>query len=296
MIVPNQENIKVHFAAAENNNHFCEILAGGGQYLLYTVFPLICQKFGIKTVPYGNEIQNTGKTRYENSKHCIMDSGLFSLMFGAHKGNYNEEFLNKWYYELINYVKTKEYLGTCVEIDCQKIFGVEKAWEFRERMKNDLPNNRQINVFHKEDGKKGLERMIEFSDYIAISVPELRFLGQKRYVKDIAYFIKNKKPSIDIHLLGCTELSLLKDLKFCSSSDSTSWNSCVRYGNIQTRNNTKKHISTIKETAYSEYRNIVLENHKKFNVKPLNEKRHSILAFQVNELKLLYTKTVGNQN
>ena len=50
----------------------------------------------------------------------------------------------------------------------------------RENERNTFPNNRIINVFHKEDGKKGLERLIEFSDYIAISVPELRVIGTKK--------------------------------------------------------------------------------------------------------------------
>ncbi len=39
------------------------------------------------------------------------------------------------------------------------------AWDFRQRMKKDLPNNRIINVFHLEDGMKGLDRMIEFAEY-----------------------------------------------------------------------------------------------------------------------------------
>lgn len=296
MIVPNQSNLKVHFAAAENNNHFCELKAGGAKYLLFTVFPLICQKFGIKTVPYGNEIVNTGKKIYDNTNHCIMDSGLFTLMFGSHKGNKDEKFIEQWYNELLNYVHTREYKGTCVEVDCQKVLGVAKAWEFRKKMKKELPNNRQINVFHKEDGQKGLDRMIEFSDYIAISVPELRFLGQKNYTERIANYIKNKKPNIDIHLLGCTELKLLKNLSFCSSSDSTSWNSGVRYGLITLRNGKKGHISLLKKEHYEPYLEDVIRLHKETEAKITSGMRSGILAFQVNELINQYTHYAGNQD
>lgn len=103
-----------------------------------------------------------------------MDSGLFTLMFGADKGKRDEAFLYTWMLKLVDFVKETGFKGTCVEVDCQKILSPEMAWSFRKEMKRLLPNNRIINVFHLEDGKEGLNRMIDFSDYIAISVPELR--------------------------------------------------------------------------------------------------------------------------
>lgn len=170
----------------------------------------------------------------DNMRHVIQDSGLFTLMFGSKKGvKKNEETINKWYDGLVEFTLEHGCNVTCVEVDCQKILGVEKAWEFREKIRKDLPNNRIINVFHLEDGQRGLDRMIEFSDYIAISVPELRIANKKEYVPALAKYIKSKKPSIDIHLLGCTELGLLKKCSFCTSSDSTSWTSPKRYGFIE---------------------------------------------------------------
>ena len=53
--------------------------------------------------------------------------------------------------------------------------GVSKGYEEK------IPN-RIINVFHIEDGQKGLDRLIEYSDYIALSVPELRILKKKEYL------------------------------------------------------------------------------------------------------------------
>lgn len=233
MIVENQSNIKVHFAGAENLIRCNLILKGAkSNYSLFTIFPFLCDSFGIK-----HGYQNKGLTydevannNFENSKHCIQDSGLFSLMFGSYKGDKSERFIEEWYNRLVETTLNGKYKGSVVEVDCQKVLGVEKAWELRKRMKQDLPDNRQINVFHKDDGQAGLDRMIEFSDYIAISVPELRALGQKNYTERIAHYIKNKKPSIDIHLLGCTENKLLKSLNFCSSADSTSWVSFNKFG------------------------------------------------------------------
>ena len=49
MIVPNQKNIKVHFAGLENQD-FAEILhkVSGIKYSLFTIFPFIAHKVGIK--------------------------------------------------------------------------------------------------------------------------------------------------------------------------------------------------------------------------------------------------------
>jgi hypothetical protein len=233
MIVENQSNVKIHFAGGENLIRSNLILKGvNSNYSLFTIFPFLCDKFEIK-----HGYQNKGLTynevaqnNFENSRHCIQDSGLFSLMFGSYKGEKSEKFIIEWYEKLVETTLSGNYLGTVVEVDCQKVLGVQKAWELRRKMKTDLPNNRQINVFHKEDGQRGLDELIEFSDYIAISVPELRAMKQKNYTYKIAHYIKNKKPEIDIHLLGCTENKMLRELNFCSSADSTSWVSLNKFG------------------------------------------------------------------
>jgi hypothetical protein len=194
-------------------------------------------RYGLFTVyPFIRKGQNHDRDFIDNVhryfNHAIMDSGLFTLMFGAEKGKKTAAFMDEWIEKLIGFVEGTGFRGTCVEVDCQKILGVKKAWEYREKLKRALPNNRQINVFHIDDGPAGLDRMIEFSDYIAISVPELRATGKKQYTERLAHYIKNRKPEIDIHLLGCTEGKLLRALRFCTTSDSTSWKQSSRWGLI----------------------------------------------------------------
>lgn len=228
------ENIKVHFAGSDGEPKFdASIKCAGVNYRLYSCYEFIAKKkiddtFLLKET-------SSIKTYDKEYKHVIQDSGLFTLMFGAGKGQKIDlDFLIDWQDKLIKFVKENDLKCTCVEIDCQKILGVEEAWFLRKRMKKLLPN-RQINVFHYEDGKEGLDRLIDFSDYIAISVPELRIVKPKRYkeyVCSLTRYIKRKKPSIDIHLLGCTEIGLLKENTFCTSADSTSWLSGVRYGSV----------------------------------------------------------------
>lgn len=293
MIVENQSNIKVHFATTEDINHAISSLAGGVNYGLGTAFPFVYKMFKSGKLDNKKIIKNVSS----NYKHYILDSGLFTLMFGSLKGKKDESYLDRWYECLTEYVLQENYTGTMVEVDCQKVLGVEKAWNYRVKIKDKVPN-RIINVFHFEDGQKGLDRLIEFSDYIAISVPELRFIKKKEYLYELANYIKNKKPKIDIHLLGFTEKNNLKKFSFCSSCDSSSWISGVRYGEIETIVG-KSHINNIKK-------NIINENSKKWlNIRnnffpthkiPVNIEHNAILSFAAEQSLKIYINYGGNQD
>jgi hypothetical protein len=293
MIVPNQSNLKVHFAGAEVMNQFYAVEQLGIRYSLYTAFPFLertvlqSKKSPLMPCELKGREYDIPKYIASKSKHCIQDSGLFTLMFGSHKGQKDEKLMNAWYDGLVNFTLNNNNGATCVEVDCQKILGVEKAWEYRQRLAKDIPN-RIINVFHKEDGQRGLDRLIEFSNYIAISVPELRFLGQKNSVVKIANYIKNKKPTIDIHLLGCTELKILKELKFCSSADSTTYIAGKRYGYIKGR-----HINTIKT---QEVKKLVGDEVYDYLRKWNNEINTNFLCLSIHYLNQEYTKYAGSQD
>jgi hypothetical protein len=241
-------NIKVHFAGTEQIDHALVIHKVPVYYYLFTVFPFIAPRIGIKPFPILVKKLFVPKELEKIAKHLIMDSGLFTLMFGSHAGNRDKAFLDNYFALLIDFIQTNKLSCTCVEIDCQKVLGIDAAWEYRYKMR-DMLQNKQINVFHIEDGQKGLDRLIEFSDYIAVSVPEIRLVKQnhKEAVYQLACYIKNKKPGIDIHLLGCTEAELLKRCRFCTSSDSTSWQQPNRYGHIG-----NYHVSSIKTERLDE--------------------------------------------
>lgn len=290
------DNIKVHFAGGEVQNQFIAAKALGVRYHLYTAFPfverMVLPKFKSPIMPLKWQKENPSiqipKFICDNSTHVIQDSGLFTLMFGSQAGKKDEALVNKWYDGLVKFTLNHGLPVTCVEVDCQKILGVEKAWEFRERIRKDLPNNRIINVFHFEDGQKGLDRLIEFSDYIAISVPELRKIGRKDYVVSLAQYIKRKKPSIDIHLLGCTEFSLIHKCRFCTSCDSTSWVAGKRFGTLE-----KHHISDIKlDKVIDVVGRDVYEEINKIN----SETNTKFLLLSIYILKQKYEACCGNQD
>jgi hypothetical protein len=227
-------NIKVHFAAAEQIDFALIAHEAGVQYFLWTVFPFISDYFNLSHYSITVNRLFPPRVLEKISRHTIMDSGLFTLMFGAHAGKRDKIFMEKYQEALIDFVVSHELKSVCVEIDCQKILGTKEAWNFRRRMRDRLPN-RQINVLHYEDGQKGLDRLIEFTDYMGISVQEIHKKTGKDY-KEHTYklvsYIKNKKPDVDIHLLGATDKYLLNQCRFCTSADSTSWMGVNRFGSI----------------------------------------------------------------
>ena len=292
------DNVKVHFAAGEVQNQYIAALALGVNYSLYTCYPWVERKIfpSAKSpiMPLKWQKEDSGRLipKYiaDTTLHTIQDSGLFTLMFGSQKqAKKDETLINRWYDGLVEFTLAHGAPVTCVEVDCQKLLGPEKAWEFRERLRRDLPErNRIINVFHLEDGQKGLDRMIEYSDYIAISVPELRFAGKKNIVPSLARYIKSKKPSIDIHLLGCTEVKLLKECSFATSADSTSWVSGKRFGFLKGR-----HIRTLDRAAVLD---LVGEEAWDMINEYNSPENTDFLCASIAILKNEYEKAAGNQD
>lgn len=295
-------NLKVHFAAVENVPQFLACVAAKVNFSLFTVYPFIAGQFGL-----GDVIQmflNREPLRVPHlieqfSKHVIMDSGLFTLMFGAKGGSHSHNFIERWQAAIVEFVLESGYTGTMVEVDCQKVLTVEAAWVLRERLRRELPHNRQINVYHYEDGYHGLDRLIEFSSYIAISIPEMRVLKRSKYnICKLVDYIKNKRPELDIHLLGCTDLTLLKALSFCTSSDSTSWKSSLRYGNLETLSG-KVHIreffnnTKLRDEYYVKVYDAVEATGVHLPV--AYYKNLSALTFAAEQLKYIYADACGKQ-
>lgn len=293
-------NLKVHFAGSDNSvTHMISASLANVNYSLFTCYPFIKGKKVDSDMTYPDNKIFVPKLIQPLRKHIIMDSGLFTLMFGAEKGNQQTvKSLTEWQDKTANFVNQNKLTCTCVEIDCQKVLGVKEAWYFRERMKKVMPNNRHINVFHLEDGSKGLDRLIEFSDYIAFSVPELRIHRPKTYRKDLkalTYYTKNKKPKIDIHLLGCTENDLLKDNKFCTSSDSTSWLAANRYGRMAYK---KYHVNDISQNARRSIRSKIINQYNQYCKDGLTDKKVKYMEdayFNAVICRKKYESMVGSQ-
>jgi len=101
-------------------------------------------------------------------------------------------------------------------------------------------------------------------------------------------------------LLGCTEIKLLEKLKFCSSCDSTSWKSVLRYGNIELANGKKMLYKNInKELILKKYLHKMENYITELKLKPITERgkiNYSTLIFQAEQLKEKYSYYAGNQD
>lgn len=289
------DNLKVHFAGSEQIDFSMIASKAGVKYFLFTCFPFISQQFGIKGYPITCKTLFPPAEIEKFSQHTIMDSGLFTLMFGAHKGKRDKAFLNQWMDAMIQFVLDNNIKATCVECDCQKVLGVDEAWEFRRRFRDSI-SNPIINVFHYEDGNIGLDRLIEFAEYIAISVPELRIVKPKTYKEDVyrlACYIKNRKPDIKIHLLGCTEVKMLERCNFCTTADSTSWQAVNRFGRIL-----GNHVKTIRPEVKERCKQAVLDTMRACSIEPTEKRIDYYSNYYISAClhKREYEKAAGSQD
>ena len=176
---------------------------------------------------------------YHKTKDCnadwIMDSGLFTMMFGAGSHiTYNEKDLLEYTYKYLNSMKEINYENYIVEMDVHKVLGVDKLKKFRGIFEKEYDIEKTIYVWHKEEGQDGFDKLCKRYPYIAISIPELRIVlkGKGSLNKAVAHIIgrANKiNPNIKIHLLGCTQQGLMEQSGYYSC-DSTSWLSSAKYG------------------------------------------------------------------
>lgn len=215
--------MKVHFAG--NGIDADELLAAGVRYRLESFY----------------EIKVRGRRdtleQWNSFRHVIIDSGLFTLMFGSEAGmEITMEFCERWLSQYVEFINATPFrCADFVELDVQKKLSVEAAWELRRRMRGLINKGTIINVYHLED--ENPDRLIDYSDYIAVSIPELRFnpnvSERERYAITRYISHKAKARGKRVHLLGCTERKYMRAFSYCDSSDSTSWQAAFRYGKLK---------------------------------------------------------------
>lgn len=236
--------MKVHFAG-EGGSKFGPsygLLKAGIKYRLQSFYDI-----NVRNAKFDIEIVNM-------FRHTIIDSGLFTMMFGSEsKKGISQEQILKWMGQYIKFINETPFENASfVECDVQKKLSSEYAWELRKEMKSKINKGTVINVYHLED--ENPDKLIDFSDYIAISLPELRFNVSEKERFNITKYIANKAvlKNKKVHLLGCTEMRYLKEFSHCFSCDSTSWQSSFRFGSIKTKENGNISISEIRNQKEEE--------------------------------------------
>ena len=280
------QNIKVHFAGLESKNFINAVSEMGVVYGLYSAFPFVFKKLFSKSKSVSKSDLEVPELLSIKMKHVIQDSGLFSLLYGSKSHLATKDIVFNWYDALVEWTLEHNQDVAVVEIDCQDILGSDIAWDLRYRMKKDLPNHRIINVFHLSDGVKGLDRLIEFSDYIGVGsgTPD----NSSSSMFEVSQYIKNKNPLCDIHLLGCTALNTIKKCRFCTSCDSIYWKSPLRFGVIGDYHISDLDTQKIKKLVGDE----IWNNIRNYG----SEQSTNAYCAAIEMHKRWYLKYAGNQN
>ncbi len=165
----------------------------------------------------------------DNDRNLIIDSGLYSYMFGSEQGK-----IPATYEAYLDYVK--RYLDDVagwgldyhvVEADTQRLLGLESTKRLREEFKP--LGSRCMYVWHQPDGIDGLIELAKQVDYMAIGLPELRMIatGQtkgaasslvKRMCNDLLRRVHEacpkKPPRIHLHPATVARMPPSKDSEY----------------------------------------------------------------------------------
>lgn len=171
----------------------------------------------------------------------IIDSGLFTMMFGAGSGKtYTLADLRDYTKKYVRYLKQIRFRHAAVEMDVHKVLGLKALAELRKYFEDNWPVEQTIYTWHIEEGIDGLHKLAKRYPYIAISVPELRAIAKERkqsllmMVLNLLGHIKeaggDNPPKV--HMLGCTQPDLMfNDMYY--SVDSPSWTAPQRWKRVQ---------------------------------------------------------------
>lgn len=161
-------------------------------------------------------------------QHAITDSGIFQLLYKGTKSNIHKErriirpesFYINYQNEYIKYIKSLPVKFVVVECDVQAVAGQEIAWKLRRELYDKL-DNRIMSVWHRCDGIEGMQKLLEFTDYLGIAYHTDGSTADdvKAAVK---YAYSHKKPNQDIHILGTAEVKLINSLRYKAGSMVTS--------------------------------------------------------------------------
>lgn len=195
----------------------------------------IARDHGTDSLLFSNYHRGDIPVKEFKGKNLMMDSGLFTMMFGSGKGKtYTKEDLLAYTDKYIGDMLAMEWPGVIVDMDVHRVLGVENVPEFRRKFEERWGIERTVFVWHVEETVEGLGAMAKKYPYIALGIPELRIVFGKNFKEvtlKLLKFIHATNPKCKVHLLGCTQKALMEN-PYYFSCDSSSWLVSVRYGGV----------------------------------------------------------------
>lgn len=159
-------------------------------------------------------------------KDFLLDSGAFTFMSNAKKGNIDWKKYIDGYVDFINRNSVKHFFE--LDIDC--IVGYENVLKIRQYIE-EKTGKKCIPVWHKSRGKEEFLKMCDEYDYVAIGGIVSKEITQNEYPYFTWFINEAHKRGAKIHGLGFTNLKGLEKYKF-DSVDSTSWTTGNRFGSV----------------------------------------------------------------
>lgn len=214
-------------------------LTASSQYPLiphFLKYPFrLCSYFYLRDEP-PNVLDIHLETQHDDAE-WIMDSGLFSYMFGGAKGQLKgyDDF-KRYASEYVEKMHKWKWKHAIVECDAQRILGVDAT----ERLRDEVFRQsglEVIYVWHIPEGEDGLVRLAQREKRVALSIPEFRMVAGtgpisgtkvKMMVTRGLQLIRKAGTEPRVHLLGNTENKLV--VMPADSCDSSTWTAAGRWG------------------------------------------------------------------
>tara|TARA_R110000868_G_scaffold93644_1_gene259109 strand:- start:781 stop:1752 length:972 start_codon:yes stop_codon:yes gene_type:complete len=214
------------FLAGSDTTRFpMSIAVGGGACFLTSYYHAIRGRYNSDQLSQVTKIYHHLRGR---GADWIMDSGLFTMMFGAGKGkSYTATDLLAYTDRYLVDMRSMDFRHTIVEMDVHKVLGLQHLAAFRSKFEKGWGIDRTMFVWHLEEKLAGLQTLAKRYPYIALSIPELRacskIVGELvPCVKKLVGVALDANPQVKIHLLGCTQSKAMQ-LPGVWSCDSSSW-------------------------------------------------------------------------
>ena len=165
----------------------------------------------------------TLKGLHEEGFNIMVDSGAYSFQESTAQKRVNfEEYLVE-YIEFLQH--NKDYYESCVELDIDKIVGVEQVKKYRTIMENAGLN--PMVVWHPPRGFEAWKEHCRDYERIGFNtINDIRNMRQMRKMMEVA-----DKYDVKVHGFGTTKTAYMENFDFYSV-DSTSWLAGGRFGHF----------------------------------------------------------------
>ena len=196
--------------------------------------------------------KNYNSAIIKSNPNFLLDSGGFTYIHDKDKNCDWEQYVLE-YAEFIN----KNDIINFFELDIDNIVGIEKVEYYRSILEKKT-KKQCIPVWHKSRGKEYFIQMCKEYKYIAIGGLITDGFSTTKIAKYLPWFINTAHDNnCMIHGLGFTNMNLIP---FCcfDSVDSTTWNMCVKYGELMKfeKNRIVRYQSIIKGIKCRKIKNV----------------------------------------